>query len=345
MNRTEHHGLPQWEEQDRILRTDFNAANAAVDAALHALDTDTAALQADTWKKEQTLAAATRLLYGLAAGAAPDAAFVKLAAVLPWTLVKEYRAAGAYTWTAPDLFGGRSYRVGVYMVGGGGSGGAARGSSTVTGGAAGYAKNLTLTVTPGQNIPVVVGAGGAAAIVNASTAGAGALAGKTGGTTSFNGVTVFGGEGGKTGSDTYGADGASGGQGSDAGHYRSNGTRVLYGGMAASCGTVGSQFRQCGNSQPARESQNRFDPGMVTLCAGGFCGSSLGAETITAMPDGTKGGSGAQINASADSVTGESATGCGNGGGAALNVNSSAKGAVASGAGSPGMVLIYAKAV
>lgn len=339
MNRTEHHGLPQWEEQDRILRTDFNEANAAVDAALHALDTDTAALQADTWKKEQTLAAATRLLYSLAAGAAPDAAFVKLAAVLPWTLVKEYRAAGAYTWTAPDLFGGRSYRVGVYMVGGGGSGGVVKGTQVATGGAAGYAKNLMLTVKPGQKIPLVVGAGGAAS----------SAAGKTGGTTSFNAVTVFGGEGGKTGSDTYGADGASGGQGSDASHLRTNKTRILYGGTAAMCGVVSSssiaRFRQGGESQPTRESQNRFDPGMVTLCAGGFSGTEVGAETITAMPDGTKGGSGKQISSAADSLTGESATGNGNGGGAASNLASSAAGTLASGAGSPGMVLIYAKAV
>ena len=100
MNRTEHHGLPQWEEQDRILRTDFNEANAAVDAALHALDADTAALQADTWKKEQTLAAATRLLYSLAAGAAPDAAFVKLAAVLPWRARRWDLAVTCVCWWA-----------------------------------------------------------------------------------------------------------------------------------------------------------------------------------------------------------------------------------------------------
>ena len=338
MNRTEHHGLPQWEEQDRILRTDFNEANAAVDAALHALDADTAALQADTWKKEQTLAAATRLLYSLAAGAAPDAAFVKLAAVLPWTLVKEYRAAGAYTWTAPDLFGGKSYRVGVYMVGGGGSGGAARGSSTVTGGAAGYAKNLTLTVTPGQNIPVVVGAGGAAAIVNASTAGAGALAGKTGGTTAFNGTTVFGGGGGliQTSQDVGGA---SGGQGSDActgNHYTD---RVLYAGAPVI--SVGALTG--GLSQPARVSQNQFDPSMVSLCAGGNQ-----YETMAAMPDGTKGGDGAAGYANAGSIIAGSATGNGNGGGAVQNANSGGIGSgytVQSGAGSPGMVLIYAKAV
>lgn len=338
MNRTEHHGLPQWEEQDRILRTDFNEANAAVDAALHALDTDTAALQADTWKKEQTLAAATRLLYSLAAGAAPDAAFVKLAAVLPWTLVKEYRAAGAYTWTAPDLFGGRSYRVGVYMVGGGGSGGAVTNNSSAhaSGGASGYGKNLTLTVTPGQNIPVVVGAGGAAVKLSGSKAAS--KAGAAGGTTAFNGTTVFGGGGGLI-QTSLDVGGASGGQGSDActgNHYTD---RVLYAGAPViSVGTVTG-----GLSQPARVSQNQFDPSMVSLCAGGNQ-----YETVAAMPDGTKGGDGAAGYANAGSIIAGSATGNGNGGGAVQNANSGGIGSgytVQSGAGSAGMVLIYAKAV
>ena len=38
-NRTPHYGLSQWESGDHILRTDFNADFAAIDAALHALKT------------------------------------------------------------------------------------------------------------------------------------------------------------------------------------------------------------------------------------------------------------------------------------------------------------------
>ena len=34
---TEHYGLSQWEASDKVKRTDFNADNAAVDGALHAL--------------------------------------------------------------------------------------------------------------------------------------------------------------------------------------------------------------------------------------------------------------------------------------------------------------------
>ena len=339
MNRTEHYGLPQWEEQDRILRTDFNAANAAVDAALHALDENTAELLTDTWRKEETLAAATRLLYGLAAGAAPDAAFARLAAALPWTLIQEYRAAGAYTWTAPDLFGGADYKIGVYMVGGGGSGAANTEKmymSCATGGASGYGKNVEMTVTPGQQIAAVVGTGGTGVTANTTAT---SVDGNAGGTTSFSGITVFGGDGGKRNS-TNGADAPSGGQGADCARKFRAATVPIYG----SCSTLsfynqgtgmGSGIFQGGTSQSPRESQNRFDPGMVTLCAGGASG-----QAILAMPDGTKGGNGV---ADIGWPNGEAATGNGNGGGAAhANYEN---GSATSGAGSPGMLLIYAKAV
>ena len=328
MNRTEHYGLPQWEAQDRILRTDFNEANAAVDAALHALDGSAAALQADTWKKEETLAAATCPLYGLSAEAAPDAAFAKLAAVLPWTLISQYKTAGAYTWTAPDLFGGKTYRIGVYMVGGGGSGAAGfQGSQdyNASGGAAGYGKNIELTVTPGQEIPAVVGTGGVSVAGRANP-------GAAGGTTSFNGVTALGGSGGRWGSG--GGEGADGGQGSDPSSPFRSASVPIYG----SCQTMSSTSVRGGLSQSPRESQNRFDPGMVTLCAGGAAQRN-GAQTIMPMPDGTKGGDGK----CGTGITAQSATGNGNGGGASYETTAS--GASRSGAGSPGMILIYAKAV
>ena len=337
MNRTEHYGLPQWEEQDRILRTDFNAANAAVDAALHALGEGAAALRADTWKKEETLAAATRLLYGLAAGTAPDAALAKLAAALPWTLVQEYRAAGAYTWTAPDLFGGADYKIGVYMVGGGGSGAAAAAGDdhiAVSGGAAGYGKNIELTVTPGQTIAAVVGSGGSI-VTASSSATVKVSAGNAGGTTAFNGVTALGGSGGKYAPRAGTASGADGGQGSDASANYSGGIR-LYG----SCGAMSdwsNNYAYAGRSQSPRESQNRFDPGMVTLCAGG-CATGFQGQTIVAMPDGTKGGDGAKSDRGA--AVAQDATGNGNGGGAACGTTGAR-----AGGGRPGMILIYAKAV
>lgn len=252
-----------------------------------------------------------------------------IGAAAVWMLIAQYKAAGSYTWTVPAGV----TQIGVYMVGGGGSGAAANAGTQgkASGGASGYGKNLTLTVTPGQNIPVVVGAGGAA-VVNSG-------AGKAGGTTSFNGVTVSGGEGGKY--DTGGgiAEGASGGQGSDVCSGRHYTNREL----CAGASTISMSTVFGGRSQSPRVSQNQFDPSMVSLCAGGGQ-----YDTVVAMPDGTKGGDGAAGYANNASVIGEDATGNGNGGGGASNVSSSGVGkgyTLRSGAGSPGMVLIYAKAV
>ena len=262
-----------------------------------------------------------------------------IGAASEWTLIQEYRAAGAYTWTAPDLFGGADYKIGVYMVGGGGSGATNTEKmymSCATGGASGYGKNVEMTVTPGQQIAAVVGTGGAGVTANTTIP---SVDGNAGGTTSFSGITVFGGDGGKRNS-TNGADAPSGGQGADCARKFRAATVPIYG----SCSTLsfynqgtgmGSGNFQGGTSQSPRESQNRFDPGMVTLCAGGASG-----QTILAMPDGTKGGNGTYASTGA---RGGAATGNGNGGGAAHATSET--GTAISGAGSPGMLLIYAKAV
>ena len=244
-----------------------------------------------------------------------------IGAVSEWTLVQEYRAAGKYTWTAPDLYGGASYKIGVYMVGGGGGGAADRSSGSATGGAAGYGCNLTFDVSPGDTFQGVVGAGGGGGSYRDPDA-------PTGGTTSFNGHTIEGGLGGHRSSGSVN-NGADGGQGSTASYGRT--PIKMFGSSGA--GAEG------GSSQSPTLSQNAFDRSMVTLCAGGYATSSRG-QVMIAMPDGTKGGNG---KVSASSITGEYATGNGNGGGAAYSSSSTA--GVSGGAGSPGMVLIYAKAV
>ena len=245
-----------------------------------------------------------------------------IGAAAAWKLIAQYKTAGSYTWTVPTGV----TQIGVYMVGGGGSGArGSEGSSQTyypTGGAAGYGKNIELTVTPGRKIAVVVGAGGA------GTTGKNGANGNAGGTTAFNGVTVLGGAGGtKAGTHT---DGADGGQGSDPNPGFRAATVPMYG----SCPTRNIPTCHGGLSQSPRESQNRFDPGMVTLCAGG-----AHTQTVMAMPDGTKGGDGASGK---DCVAG-SATGNGNGGGASFVGNLTDS--TTSGSGSPGMILIYAKAV
>lgn len=115
-----------------------------------------------------------------------------------WKKIQEYLAAGSYTWTAPDLFNGADYYIGVCIIGAGGSGGAGFAAYTNgynaggLGGSSGYSKTLVLKVTPGNEYLIVVGAGGIAV----SKSSAGYTAGNSGGTSSFNGKTALGGGGG-----------------------------------------------------------------------------------------------------------------------------------------------------
>lgn len=96
------------------------------------------------------------------------------------------------TWTVPA----NVYRVNVLLVGGGGGGGGgpAFGGSQPGGGGGGggrvlYAENIS--VTPGSTISYSIGAGGSGGISNPSVLGD---PGGTGGTTSFGGLSVAGGE-------------------------------------------------------------------------------------------------------------------------------------------------------
>lgn len=123
---------------------------------------------------------------------------------LPWHKIREWTTAGSYTWTAPDLFNGRSYRIGVVVIGGGGSGGrraAGPGSGTTTytlGGGSGHARVFSKLAAPGISHNLVVGAGGSAVSGSSSASGNG------GGTSSFDSVTAQGGSGGaQNASDNY----------------------------------------------------------------------------------------------------------------------------------------------
>lgn len=140
---------------------------------------------------------------------------------LPWHKIQEWTTAGAYTWTAPDLFNGQGYVVGVLIVGGGGSGGASIYSRTsngtsakASGGASGYSKVLYLKVNPGGRYNLVVGAGGTGAVHTITTASNESFTdGNPGLSSSFNGVTVSGGGGGRGGAQLgQGPNGAIGGQ-------------------------------------------------------------------------------------------------------------------------------------
>lgn len=270
---------------------------------------------------------------------ADNAAFKPL-----WTLIQSYVTAGAITFTVPDHYGdGQPYQIGVYLLGGGGSGGAfwtINANGAAGGGAAGYGKNIILTVTPGQQITGVVSAGGTAVVASTSSNYVG---GNAGGSTSFNGVTVAGGSGGICG--TYG-NGSNGGQGSDAfGYDIPMGVYSPYGGRATTSIKYppGSDIYWGGLSQSARECQNAFDPSMVTLAAGGngrvYSGTPY-IQTGATLLDNTKGGNGAATYSV--SAVGGNATGNGNGGGGAVATTATGYTAT-SGSGAPGAIFIYAK--
>lgn len=115
---------------------------------------------------------------------------------LPWHKIQEWTTAGSYTWTAPDLFNGRSYTIGVMVIGGGASGGAyarnglIEGYIGADGGPSGYSNYAIIKVTPGSTHNIVVGAGGASVTASRSSSGYSFSRGNSGGSSSFNGLLV-----------------------------------------------------------------------------------------------------------------------------------------------------------
>lgn len=110
-----------------------------------------------------------------------------------WKKIFERTTAGAFEWTAPDLFGGKPYLIGCLIIGGGGSGGLCvnyNGLVGASGGASGYAKTCLLMVSPNQKISGVVGAGGAA-VSGGGDGNPKYGPGNAGGSSSFNGCAPF----------------------------------------------------------------------------------------------------------------------------------------------------------
>lgn len=275
---------------------------------------------------KKTLSDSTKAIFELGVDAIPDDAFKAIAnSKGTWTLIASYTQAGSYQFTVPK---GVSH-IGVYMRGGGGAGGLSITSGSnkfgSTGGAAGMCKNMELDVLEDQVIPIVVGKGGA----RVSTAGYQ----NNGGSTSFNGIVVEGGEGGQSGSGSQTIPGARGSQGSDALNLTNvglNRSSFLYG-VPNNC-----------SEQLIVESMNKFDPLMSVPYAGGcayYYGNVSSNSVYQECPplgDGTKGGSGKNTKSS----DGEDAIGPGNGGGALCS-----SGYFKSGAGADGGVWIYVQGV
>ena len=113
-----------------------------------------------------------------------------------WVLKQAYTTAGSYTWTAPDLFNGRDYTIGVMVIGGGASGTAyvantvAAGTIGASGGPSGYSAYTVLKITPGSSYALVVGAGGAAVSANRKSSGTSFTIGNGGSSSSFGGFLI-----------------------------------------------------------------------------------------------------------------------------------------------------------
>ena len=300
----------------------------------------------------------------VAAPSAPgDIAILSTVLGLKWNLLQSYTAAGTYTFTAPDLLGdGSDYDIGVFVIGAGGSGGTAKANNgagcvcAASGGASGETRAFIFTVTPFVSYTVVVGAGGAAVSV---TGGYTYSAGNAGGSSSFNGNSVNGGDGGyadigKTSSYDYGfCDGANGGQGSDAmGPDGFASVAPMQGQSARDAGSGGYGGAGAGTCKAGRTSSNQcynpFTLAKILGAGGGVCFPYSGSyiQTTPTLDDGNSAGAAAGSITNAV-TTADSATSVGSGGGAAgLRYSTyEASIAVTSGAGADGAVYIYARGV
>lgn len=153
--------------------------------------------QGDPLNRATLLKDNTAALFGLPNTAVPDDVLKAIPAFMNtgWKLIKEWKTAGTYTWTVPDLFGGKSYTIGVLVIGAGGSGSASAYTNVSAdtfcrAGGRGKVISFLETVTPGHTKNLVVGKGGPSVSTSSSI---NHTDGKAGGSSSFDGKTVDGG--------------------------------------------------------------------------------------------------------------------------------------------------------
>jgi hypothetical protein len=240
------------------------------------------------------------------------------------TATVAFTTPGADTWTVPA--GVTSIQV--LVVGGGGGGGyvGSSGRAGGGGGAGGVVYDAAYAVTPTQEIPVFVGAGGAAS-TNGANSSFGTLTALGGGGGQGNANGLDGGSGGGGGGTTNTGTGGSGLQPASAsGGFGNNGGTLYPSGTVASrgagggggAGAVGSNgaFAQGGNGGVAKDYSAIF--GTSYGVSGWFAGGGGGAPGNTAGSAGTGGGGGAGNGAGGGTGNGQSAianTGSGGGGG------------------------------
>lgn len=300
--------------------------------------------EGDPLSKATFLKDATSALYGLGTDAVPDDVLSVIPSIInnSWNKIQSYETAGTYTFIVPDLFGGKSYKLGYMVIGGGGGGSAIslEGSTYggATGGCSGFSTYGIIRVTPGESKTAVVGTGG-----SGKTTSGGKSFGTNGGSSSFDGNIANGGSAGNiryissSSSNDYVFPGV-GGQKSHA----VSGYTVLNDDIEPFGGTVIFNVANTGNNNYIFDSScsdilscfNPFEMKRI-LSAGG---SAAGVSASSYHGDRSDGGRGAGDGAaSSRSATATSATVTGCGGGSAV----AGYGTAISGSGAAGAVYLY----
>ena len=195
-----------------------------------------------------------------------------------------FKSNGAFTVPAAVR------NVQVFLVGGGGGG--SRGYSPSSdgtgghGGGGGYTKTQNISVTPGQNISVIVGGGGGEAA--------------NGGTSKFGNVSVSGGGGGQIPwnfTDGKGKPGNGGSGGGRGGRNYGQRQDAGYGGSDGSDGTSGDYNYTAGTGQ--HSTTREFAQSGATLYSGGGAGGYF-----TRISGGPGAGGGGAVNTPGSANTG-----------------------------------------
>jgi hypothetical protein len=157
------------------------------------------------------------------------------------------------------------YALKVWLVGGGGGGGRYAGGG---GGGGQVRSNLTYTVTPGQTLSVLIGAGGAPGATGSTTQFGAFQA--LGGNSGSAGATRTGGTGGQSGSGTGGVAGTSSAVGS---------VFNFYGGGGGS--DAGGQTGNAGGNNTNITIAGRLDNWYVAWGGGGWGGTTTAGSATT----------------------------------------------------------------
>lgn len=237
------------------------------------------------------------------------------------------RITTSQLWTVPDGV----YLIGVFILGAGSSG---EGNTYASeGGPSGYVKNVIIPVTPGQEFTVIIGRGGQPYNSTISP----------GGDTSFGNYIAKGGGNDTTIWDEYAE--YSGAQPSCTGTDNGSGFALDFARSGAD-GILMTKLGAVPIVSSASQRMNAFDPTMV-ICAAGASATyqsnngRVNAQDPAPETDLGKGGALPTGTFNPENLQTADATGYGNGGGGIpypSSYGTSGKG----GAGSPGIVIIYA---